>query len=238
MVLKGFRRILPSVDGNADEQTTQGVNNDEFAPISKQPLNWLPAIELFGEGIFIELDKEAVKNWETQTRQRYVALAARHQYPWIGKEMFDINRTRYILLHTLSHLLIRQLSSQCGYATASLKEKIYSTYSDKGAEMCGILIYTSATDTDGSLGGLVREGESERINDTLKNLLDESSWCSNDPICIETHSQGYQGLNLAACHACTLLPETSCESLNCLLDRAAIVGTPEDKSIGYFSRLL
>jgi len=238
MVLKGFRRILPSVEGNADEQTTQGVNNDEFAPISKQPLNWLPAIELFGEGIFIELDKEAVKNWETQTRQRYVALATRHQYPWIGKEMFDINRTRYILLHTLSHLLIRQLSSQCGYATASLKEKIYSTYSDKGAEMCGILIYTSATDTDGSLGGLVREGESERINDTLKNLLDESSWCSNDPICIETHSQGYQGLNLAACHACTLLPETSCESLNCLLDRAAIVGTPEDKSIGYFSRLL
>ena len=238
MVLRGFRRILPVSENDAEEREKQGLSNDDFAPLSKQPLSWLPAIELFGEGIFIELDHDAVKEWEKRTLPRYEGLIKRHKHPWIGKEMFDEKRTRYILLHTLSHLLIRQLSSQCGYATASLKEKIYSTYTDKGSEMCGILIYTSATDTDGSLGGLVREGLSERINDTLKNMLDESSWCSNDPICIDSPSQGYQGLNLAACHACTLLPETSCESLNCLLDRAAIVGTPEDTELGFFGKLL
>ena len=238
MVLNGFRRILPAVENDSDVRAKDGLFDDLFTSLSKQPLTWLPAIELFGEGIFIELDNAAVKEWETRTLSRYKGLAKRHKYPWIGKEMFDESHTRYVLLHTLSHLLIRQLSSQCGYATASLKEKIYSTYSDKGSEMCGILIYTSATDTDGSLGGLVREGLSERINDTLKNMLDESSWCSNDPICIDSPNQGYQGLNMAACHACTLLPETSCESLNCLLDRAAIVGTPENPEIGFFSRLL
>lgn len=238
MVLKGFRRILPVSENNMEEREQAGVSNDDFAPLSKQPLTWLPAIELHGEGIFIQLDNDAVKKWEERTLSRYILLAKRHNQPWIGKEMFDEKRTRYILLHTLSHLLIRQLSSQCGYATASLKEKIYSTYTDKGGEMCGLLIYTSATDTDGSLGGLVREGVSERINDTLKNMLDESSWCSNDPVCIDSPSQGYQGLNLAACHACTLLPETSCESLNCLLDRAAIVGTPENNDIGFFCKLL
>ena len=104
--------------------------------------------------------------------------------------------------------------------------------------MCGVLIYTSATDTDGSLGGLVREGNPDRIEITLKNLLQESSWCSNDPICIESMSQGFKGMNYAACHACALLPETSCESLNCLLDRASITGTPDNKDIAYFRDFL
>ena len=152
--------------------------------------------------------------------------------------MYDESHPRYILLHTLSHLLIRQLTSQCGYATASIKEKIYSTFIDEGFKMCGILIYTSATDTDGSLGGLVREGYSDRMKTTFENMLQESSWCSNDPLCIESPSQGFKGLNKAACHACTLLPETSCESMNCLLDRASVVGTPDKRSVAYFESLL
>lgn len=237
MVLKGFRRILPTPDAASDPEES-GPSSDGFAPLSRTPLNWLPAVEMFGEGIFINLNNEAVRSWEEQTRARYKALSRRHDQPWIGKEMFDENRTRYILLHTLSHLLIRQLSAQCGYATASIKEKIYSTYTDTGNDMCGILIYTSATDSDGSLGGLVREGATERICETLYNLLEESSWCSNDPICIDCDAQGYKGLNLSACHACTLLPETSCESLNCLLDRASVVGTPDNPEIGYFHKVL
>ena len=104
--------------------------------------------------------------------------------------------------------------------------------------MSGVLIYTSATDTDGSLGGLVREGYSDRIGNTLRNMLQESSWCSNDPICIESLNQGYKGLNYSACHACTLLPETSCEALNCLLDRAAITGTPDNQDIAFFKDFL
>lgn len=238
MAIQGFRRILPAHNFTQEEKEELGISNREFSPISKNTSNWLPAIELFGEGIFIELNESAVKTWEQQNRDRYKTMSANHDAPWIGKEKFNGEAPRYVLLHTLSHLLIRQLTSQCGYATASIKEKIYSTYSDIDAPMCGILIYTSATDTDGSLGGLVREGHIDRMQNTLEEMLDESSWCSNDPLCIESDSQGFKGLNYAACHACTLLPETSCEALNCLLDRAAIVGLPDDRSVGYFGDLL
>ena len=104
--------------------------------------------------------------------------------------------------------------------------------------MCGILIYTSATDTDGSLGGLVREGYRDRMQTTFENMLQESSWCSNDPLCIESTNQGYLGLNYAACHACALLPETSCEAMNSLIDRASVVGTPDDSGISYFAGII
>lgn len=239
MVLQGFRRILPAAITNTDERKELGLSNAEFAPISKNPLNWLPAIELFGEGIFIELNEDLVSEWEKKNTERYTRMAARHESAkWIGTGMFDGNAPRFVLLHTLSHLLIKQLTAQCGYATASIKEKIYSTLEGEEYKMCGILIYTSATDTDGSLGGLVREGYSDRMETTFENMLQESSWCSNDPLCIESKSQGYCGLNYAACHACALLPETSCEAMNCLIDRASVVGTPDNKDISYFEGLI
>ncbi|MBP8641346.1 MAG: ATP-binding domain-containing protein, partial [Oscillospiraceae bacterium] len=179
------------------ERERLGLSNNDFAPISRQPLNWLPGIELFGEGIFIQLNEKAVCDWERRNLGRYAAMAKRLDQKWIGKEMFDETSPRFVLLHTFSHLLIRQLTAQCGYATASIKEKIYSTYPGTEDSMSGVLIYTSATDTDGSLGGLVREGYSDRIGNTLRNMLQESSWCSNDPICIESLNQGYKGLNYA-----------------------------------------
>ncbi len=239
MVLQGFRRVLPSIEADSEERKKLGLSNDEFSPISRTPLNWLPAIELFGEGIFIKLNDEMVEAWEARNATRYEKMGIRQEKAkWIGNGMFNSNSPRFVLLHTLSHLLIRQLTAQCGYATASIKEKIYSTLEDEEYKMCGILIYTSATDTDGSLGGLVREGYPDRIRTTFENMLQDSSWCSNDPLCIEATSQGFMGLNYAACHACTLLPETSCESMNCLLDRAAVVGTPDDKEIAFFEGLL
>ena len=238
MVLRGFRRILPSVDINEAQKKEMGLFNREFTPISKAPLNWLPAIELFGEGVFIELNEEKVLQWEQENEHRYAIMGKKLDMPWIGKEMFDAKHPRFVLLHTLAHLLIRQLTAQCGYATASIKEKIYSSYPGSDQSMCGILIYTSASDTDGSLGGLVREGRCDRLETTFENMLQESSWCSNDPLCIDSISQGFKGLNYAACHACTLLPETSCEAFNCLLDRAAIVGTPDHPEIAFFKEIL
>lgn len=236
--IRGFRRILPSAETDDAKRIEEGISDREFTPISKQPLNWLPAIQMFGEGIFIRLKEEAVAEWEQKNKERYKILGERLTLPWVGNNMFNPDKPRYILLHTLAHLLIRQLTAQCGYVSASLREKIYSTFNDTDEEMCGILIYTSATDCDGSLGGLAREGDGYRLGNTLLAMLEEATWCSNDPICIDSHGQGYDSLNLAACHACTLLPETSCEANNCLLDRAAIVGTPEDRGIGYFSGLL
>ena len=104
--------------------------------------------------------------------------------------------------------------------------------------MCGLLIYTSASDSDGSLGGLVRQGECDLLEETVRNALQEASWCSSDPLCIDSKAQGFYSLNYAACHACALLPETSCEARNCLLDRAAVVGKPTDRTIGYFGDLM
>ena len=252
MVLQGFRRILPlGVSDVSDEDKEENEGNKQkdseskFSPISKhqEDIKWLPAIELFGEGIFIELNEEKVTGWEKKNNERYSEMYKRHENKnakWIAKDMFYTGSPRYVLLHTLAHLLIRQISSQCGYATASIKEKIYSTFKNEPYKMCGILIYTAATDTDGSLGGLVREGKTDRMKSTFENMLQEGSWCSNDPLCIEPigQVQGYMGLNYAACHACTLLPETSCEAMNCLLDRAAIVGTPDNKDIAFFNEVL
>ena len=241
MVLQGFRRILPSPVTDQNERVELGLSSAEFCPISRTPLNWLPAIELFGEGIFIELNEEKVQEWEQRNASRYKSMTEKHNSinaKWIGNGMYDGNAPRYVLLHTLSHLLIKQLTAQCGYATASIKEKIYSTFEGNDFKMCGLLIYTSATDTDGSLGGLVREGYRDRMQTTFENMLQESSWCSNDPLCIESTNQGYLGLNYAACHACALLPETSCEAMNSLIDRASVVGTPDDSGISYFAGII
>ena len=230
MVLEGFKRIDPVTVKDEDERKTIGINK-EFAPISEKPLKWLPAIELFGEGIFLQFNEETVKKWEELNDTYYERMSRKLDPDWDVGKMFNHRKPRFVLLHTFAHLLIKQLTAQCGYATASIRERIYSTFNNSDEEMCGILIYTSATDTDGSLGGLVREGASARMNHTIKGLLEEASWCSNDPICIESKSQGTSGLNFASCHACTLLPETSCTHFNCLLDRASITGLPDSDNI-------
>ena len=238
-VLKGFNRIYASRDAEGISDSESELDGREYTPIFKEETDWLPAVELWGEGIFIRLREDKVEEWEKKNIHRYDGLILQAQkYKWIGRNKFGKNNIRYILLHTLAHLLIRQLTIQCGYTSAAIKEKIYSTINNSKEKMSGILIYTSATDTDGSLGGLTREGECDRIRNTFMDMLKSASWCSNDPICIESRSQGYHSLNIAACHACALLPETSCENFNSLLDRGAIVGTPDNPQTGYFSKLL
>ncbi len=237
-VLKGFRRIDPVQESDPQLRVEKGIFDREFTPISRQEYNWLPAIQMFGEGIFIRLNESAVEKWEEQNKERYEVLVTRNRNSWKASNIFIDNRPRYILLHTIAHLLIRQFTAQCGYESASLREKIYSSFSASDEKMCGILIYTSATDSDGSLGGLAREGEGYRLANTIFSMLENATWCSNDPICVDSKGQGFRSLNFAACHACGLLPETSCEAANCLLDRAAVVGTPENRKMGFFSNLL
>src|SRR5690606_39154081 len=143
-----------------------------------------------------------------------------------------------IFLHTLAHLLIRQLSFECGYGSASLRERIYCNESADQPNMAGILIYTASGDADGTLGGLVRQGKPDFFSALVSKAVASGYWCSSDPLCIESQGQGLGSLNLAACHACALLPETSCEEFNRLLDRGLVVGTPENPSHGYAARLL
>jgi hypothetical protein len=143
---------------------------------------------------------------------------------------------RYLLVHGLAHALINQLVFECRYSTAALRERLYVS-ADSQAPMAAVLIYTAAGDSEGTLGGLVRLGRAERLGGTLAHALKRIAWCSADPVCSEVAAQGPDASNKAACHACLLLPETSCETVNRGLDRAVLTGTPLEPDRRFFSAL-
>ena len=202
-------------------------------------LKWLPAIEVFGEGIFFSLNERRLAEWEsTQPKVEAIGrrLEQRRQKHFIGSRLKPAT-PRFVLLHTLAHVLIRQFSFQCGYSSSSLRERIYAGKGADGEPQAGILIYTAAGDVEGTLGGLVRQGASPLLAHTLLSALERASWCSSDPICRESPGQGFGTLNLGACHACALVSETSCENANVLLDRGLLVGTPGGVP-GFFEEVL
>lgn len=145
---------------------------------------------------------------------------------------------KFLLLHTLSHLLMKQLSFECGYSIASIKERIYCSEASEGKNMSGILIYTASGDSEGTMGGLVRQGRPDTFPTIFKRAIESAMTCSNDPVCSLSMGQGRDSLNLSACYACTLVPETSCEEFNVFLDRGVIVGTYEEPEIGFFSHYI
>ncbi len=202
---------------------------------------------MFGEGIYLELSEERITQWQ-QSNSEWLDARLDDQFVNRLNDVFQTlpplsgaNRiwaSRYLLVHTLAHILINQFVFECGYSTASLRERLYIS-ADSTAPMAGILIYTAAGDSEGTLGGLVRLGRPERLGDVVRRALSRASWCSADPVCSENlGGQGSRLANLAACHACTLLPETSCETVNQGLDRGMLVGTPDDRERGWMSKLL
>ncbi|MFE1341457.1 DrmB family protein [Streptomyces sp. NPDC058733] len=223
--LTGFRRHSPN--GTLVPADTSGR------------LRWLPATEVYGEGIVLTLDEQRLTVWEQDPRVRAHVLGVRADLDasfrddqlaeTVGAELSP----RFLLLHTVAHLLIRQLSFDSGYTTASLRERVYGR-PEYGQH--GLLIHTAAGDAEGTLGGLVRQGEAPNFAETLIRMLEAAAWCSADPLCAEHTGQGFGNLNRAACHACTLLPETSCETGNTLLDRALVVGSA--RVPGYFTDVL
>jgi hypothetical protein len=218
--------------------------DDRKADVAKETTGWLPAIEVSGEGVFLTLDMQRLHDWETQEgvlvranqiRDNHTAALRRRAMGTSGgsdkiKKIGSPVNARYLLLHTLGHALINEWSLEAGYPSASLRERLYVSN-----EMAGLLIYTATSDSAGSLGGVVAQGEYKRIRESLEAAMNRVSWCSQDPPCMETDAGGVDSLNLAACYACVLLPETSCEVNNTFLDRAMLIGTPEDDSVGYFS---
>jgi hypothetical protein len=208
---------------------------------------WLPAVQVFGEGIYIEFDEEAIRHWQDANASW---LEARLKDDFITRleAMFATLppsggatrswASRYLLVHTFAHILVNQLVFECGYSTASLRERLFVS-SDGMAPMAATLIYTAAGDSEGTLGGLVRLGHPDRLGAVVQRALARALWCSADPVCSEhLGGSGPRLANLAACHACVLLPETSCETINHGLDRAMVVGTPEARSAGFMSQLL
>jgi hypothetical protein len=236
--LRGFTRIdaIPDVGSLEDVEALQGA----LSPITKeaQP-SWYPGVDLRGEGIFIQLREDAVSGWEASDPiQRLQAIHAEAQREWYEKRGLELKKpraARFMLLHSVAHLLIRQLGLDCGYASASLRERIYSS-SEVGAEMAGILIYTATPDSEGSLGGLVEQGRPEDLGPLLRRALDDAELCAGDPHCAGRGPKAPNNdLNGAACHSCILISETSCEAANRYLDRAAVVPSLRGDDAAFFA---
>ncbi len=197
---------------------------------------WYPAYEVRGEGIFIELNSKLIDHW-IQNNPRIIEHALILETRYNEEKKDEVKRAitpKFILLHTLTHILIRELSFECGYSATSLRERIYCDLPGESDLMSGILIYTADSDSEGSLGGLVKQGDPNILPKIFINALRRARWCSYDPVCINSGGQGRKSLNFSACHSCVLLPETSCEEFNVLLDRVSLVGTLENKEIGFF----
>lgn len=228
-VLRGFTRVYDAPLGLSAGKAL--LRRESELPGS----DWLPAYVVKGEGIYLELDRERLADWEqragVQTRTQKII----DHYARSGRAERQLT-PRFVLLHTLAHLLINELVFTCGYSSASLRERLYAS-SEQGHEMAGVLIYTAAGDSEGTMGGLVRMSRPENLRSVFVSAITGARWCSTDPVCMDAgeKGQGPDSCNLAACHGCALLPETSCEEFNRFLDRGLVIGTFDDPTLGYFS---
>ncbi|WP_433223417.1 DrmB family protein [Microtetraspora malaysiensis] len=221
--LLGFTRISATDPEDARAARVVALGRD---------VTWLPAVEKRGEGIFLELQEEAVRSWAQRAsrHERVTELSEayrrwRHNRRQPPDHNFPI--ARYALLHTLSHLLIRQVALECGYSSASLKERIY--YGTPRSPMAGILLSTAASDSEGTLGGLVSLGKPIHLKRLLDQAFEDARLCSSDPLCAEhVPEDPSDTLHAAACHACLFASETSCEANNRWLDRALLVDLTHD----------
>ena len=233
-VLAGFSRVIP--EGGLDQAQKKALLRRNEP---KEGKNWLPACKVYGEGIFVTLREDMLRQWESLGSVKNRAEILDRQYIRVCTERGFTPKTitaRFILIHTLSHLLINRLTFECGYSSASLRERLYVS-DNADMPMAGFLIYTSSGDAEGTLGGLVRMGNAANFEPLFRRALENATWCSADPVCSETGDYGGQGpdsCNLAACHNCCLVPETSCEEFNRFLDRCLVVRTAANNVDGFF----
>jgi len=226
--LIGFTRFEPATN-DIDGELAIGVNRAALA----DEIRWVPAIENRGEGVFISFKPEAIRAWRQRASNREIELAEgfkmwKKQYPNSNAEFVG---AAYIMLHSLAHLLITQVSLECGYSSSAIRERVYA-----GEAGYGILLYTGSPDSEGTLGGLVEIGR--KIDLHLRNAIELGRLCSNDPVCAQ-HSAKQpleeRFLIGAACHGCLLISETSCERFNQYLDRSLVVATVGASGTEFFT---
>lgn len=222
-----FEPAAPDIEGELDF----GVKRASLG----REITWLPAIENRGEGIFLQFNRRAIELWEARAdvQQRGRQLLAgfdawKHEHHGTKREFPGLP---YLMLHSFSHLLITAVALECGYPASSIRERIYALR-DTGY---GVLLYTSTSDAEGTLGGLVEVGR--RIHEHVRAALDSGELCSNDPVCAQhdppnPHEKRF--LHGAACHGCVLIAETSCEQHNDFLDRALVIPTVDNLGIEFF----
>lgn len=233
--LLGFTRVEAPEEGAGDKAAPR-------APLGFGTQTWAPAFEVHGEGIFIRFDTDELERWASKDPVKALDEKLRKGHRgWRHKRNLDPNEgylgIRHAMLHTLAHFLIRELALECGYNSASIRERIYADTED-GRNQAGILIYTAAADSDGTLGGLVDLGKPHNLGRILKQALRRAQVCASDPLCSEHDPSKDQSLHGAACHACSFVSETSCECGNRNLDRALVVPTLENRDAAFFGDLL
>jgi len=235
-----FTRVKPKERIVVNGEVKESSSGQNIFSIDSKELFTLPANESLGEGLFFEFSNEHIDKW---IKENVVVLANRFEKylkevpnPNIqglnSKMKIFNNKYKHFLIHSFSHMMMRELEFSCGYPTASLKERLYISKNDNDNFMAGVLIYT-AEGSEGSMGGLVSQGEPDKILEIIKRGLERSITCSSDPLCWESEGQGIFDLNLSACFSCSLVAETACEEMNLGLDRRVLV----DEEFGYFKNL-
>lgn len=233
--LIGFTRI----ESPGDYTEIGDFPKEQRVPLCRAAAKWVPTSEVRGEGIFLQFSESAIETWLKKTKVREHEFFEAHKR-WRTIRGLTPNEgfpgMKYVLLHSLAHALIRQFALECGYTTASIRERIYSrSKSTDNESMAGVLLYTAAPDSEGTLGGLVGLGEPNTLGRHLDQALELMRLCASDPLCAE-HRPNRDNLALhgSACHACLFLPETSCERGNKYLDRTLLVSTVETAELAFF----
>ena len=232
--LLGFTRVESPNEADGDQRAPR-------APIGRKAPDWVPATQVHGEGIFLQFAEDALVKWAALPRVKALEPRLRGGHRgWRTKRQLPPDDgfpgMRLVLLHTVAHLLIRELALECGYNAASIRERVYADTED-GTSQAGILIYTAAADSDGTLGGLVELGKPENLGRLLRQSLDRAMVCASDPLCAEHDPAKDQSLHGASCHACSFVSETSCERGNRYLDRGLVVPTFEVADAAFFEEL-
>jgi hypothetical protein len=225
---------------------TYGYSRAEYAP-NQCRLNPFPAERAHGgrfpifvdqiqaDALFLSLNPGRVCNWlesngfppdlpngddpELSRRAYFVRLFDGVQLRETLRSDRPQVRMTFGLLHTLSHLFVRQSALLCGLDTTSLSEYVLP-------KALSFAIYCNHRfgATIGALTALFEQSANEWLN-----AVRETTHCVYDPVCYDRDS---------SCHACTHLPETSCRFYNLNLSRALLFGGPEPElghiRVGYF----
>lgn len=241
--LYGFTRFEPApLAGDGDfEEIRLAVNSAPLAAVT----TWLPAVEQFGEGIFLKFDPHKINAWlmRDDVKKRATTLHDAEK-GWRRARKLDGTSTfpgiPYVMLHSLAHALMTEIALECGYPASAIKERIYAfpDPADPAKGRYGLLLYTASAGSQGTLGGLI--ALAKHMARMVEQALDRLDICSNDPVCADhdpTAVTDERALSGAACHGCLFVAETSCERRNQALDRSLIVETIGDGAAAFFKRL-
>jgi len=228
-----FSRVVPN---DADTENSHPKN---IFRINKDEVEVYPVVESFGEGIFFSFNDNLISKFSEnnssikEIQQQLINLkSTSNAFNKGAIDFVNVMNWQMYLVHTFSHLIMRELEFRCGYPTASLSERIYVS-NENEYKMYGCLIYT-AEGAEGSMGGLIAQTRPKNLNNLITSALNRATICNSDPLCWDSEGQGLFDLNFASCFSCSLVSETSCEHRNLYLDRKILV----DENNGFFKGII